>query len=227
MSELKQSHSDHIRQTWDMGYAEGKYVFEGPVGFTSDIINFTREHLPPDARGLYVGCGNGRNFVPMVEAGLDIDGIDLSPEGIDQIRQKLPADFKGRLEVGDFHDLQGQWDYLAAMQVFQFGDSSKSKAHFARAAQLIRPGGYLFLRAPSVATNIDLPHELLEGKEAGPRTVKYSHANIYHYFDEQELSDLAATNDFQIVVPAREERIVRESPRSGHWDYLDTIWQRN
>ena len=36
--------------------------------------------------GLYVGCGNGRNLLPLLDAGLDLTGLDISRQAIAQLR---------------------------------------------------------------------------------------------------------------------------------------------
>jgi hypothetical protein len=58
---------------WDAEYAAGRYRREPPVGFTADIVvAATARRLH---RGLYIGCGNGRNYVPLRDAGLDLVGL--------------------------------------------------------------------------------------------------------------------------------------------------------
>ena len=41
-------------------------------------------------QGLYVGCGTGRNYVPLVDAGLKLTGLDVSKEAIVQLRARHP-----------------------------------------------------------------------------------------------------------------------------------------
>ena len=41
--------------------------------------------------GLEIGCGSGRLLVPLRRAGLDIDGVDISPDMLDQCRAKGEA----------------------------------------------------------------------------------------------------------------------------------------
>ena len=38
------------------------------------------------SRGLYVGCGNGRNFLPLVDSGLELHGLDVSGESLRQLQ---------------------------------------------------------------------------------------------------------------------------------------------
>lgn len=50
--------------SWDAEYAAGRYLSEPPVPFVHDILSAARAHGV--RTGLYVGCGNGRNFVPLI-----------------------------------------------------------------------------------------------------------------------------------------------------------------
>jgi hypothetical protein len=45
-----------------------------------DIITAARD--AGISRGLYIGCGNGRNYIPLSEAGLDLTGLDISVTAI-------------------------------------------------------------------------------------------------------------------------------------------------
>ena len=62
--------------SWDDQYASGRYQDDPPVRFTRDVIDAARSRNL--RRGLYVGCGNGRNLIPMSDAGLDLVGLDIS-----------------------------------------------------------------------------------------------------------------------------------------------------
>jgi hypothetical protein len=73
--------------SWDAEYASGRYEEEPPVRFTADIIAAAKSRNL--RHGLYVGCGNGRNFAPMNDAGLNLLGLDISdsvdrPHAIEQ-----------------------------------------------------------------------------------------------------------------------------------------------
>ena len=70
------SESDPAAVAWDAEYAAGRYASEQPVAFTSDIL--AAAHQAGATRGLYIGCGNGRNYLPLVSGGLDLTGLDIS-----------------------------------------------------------------------------------------------------------------------------------------------------
>ena len=53
---------------WEAEYASGRYLDEPPVAFVDDIVRASR--ATSRMRGLYIGCGNGRNFMPLLAAGM-------------------------------------------------------------------------------------------------------------------------------------------------------------
>jgi len=54
---------------------------------------------------LEVGCGTGRLLIPTLEAGAEIDGIDLSPGMLEVLRRKAAArGLQARVAVGDMRD---------------------------------------------------------------------------------------------------------------------------
>jgi len=62
---------------WDTEYRNGRYRDEAPVPFVGQIIEQVKANKITDGgQGLYVGCGNGRNYLPLLDAGLDLYGLD-------------------------------------------------------------------------------------------------------------------------------------------------------
>ncbi len=56
---------------WDAEYRSGRYADDPPLPFVAEILATLDEHPAlRDGVGLYVGCGNGRNYLPLVDAGL-------------------------------------------------------------------------------------------------------------------------------------------------------------
>ena len=97
--------SERVSASWDAEYRDGRYSGEPPIAFVETILQMLRgEPAPWRGHGLYVGCGNGRNYLPLVDGGADLAGIDLSPEAIDQLVRRRPA-LAARLTCGDFYAL--------------------------------------------------------------------------------------------------------------------------
>ncbi len=48
---------------WDTEYKQGRYTAEPPLPFVEQIIDMLQNQRSLfDGTGLYVGCGNGRNY---------------------------------------------------------------------------------------------------------------------------------------------------------------------
>ena len=98
-----------IADVWNAEYAAGRYAGEAPVEFVASIMaELGNRPAIRRSRGLYVGCGNGRNFIRLAEYGLDVVGLDVSAVGIGQIAERKPA-LACRLAVGDFLDHTGRF----------------------------------------------------------------------------------------------------------------------
>jgi hypothetical protein len=89
----RQDQLDGVAQAWDVEYAAGRYRDEPPLPFVADVLSAVREHDLLGAEGLYVGCGNGRNYLPLVQAGLDLVGLDSR-------RRRSPGSPSGRPSAG-------------------------------------------------------------------------------------------------------------------------------
>ena len=164
---------DAPASAWDAEYAAGRYVAEPPLAFTETILSELR--MRPSIRGqrgLYVGCGNGRNYVPLAKAGLDIMGLDVSGVGLKQIEAREPS-LAPKLVRADFLGYDGgKFGYIVAIQSFQHGTRSTSERYFHCAAAVLERGGLLFVRVNSANTDIIRQHQILEKSGAG-FTVRY------------------------------------------------------
>jgi hypothetical protein len=109
---------------WDAEYAAGRYASEQPVPFACDIVSAARQ--AGAAHGLYIGCGNGRNYLPLVADGLDLIGLDISAAAITQLTVRAP-DRRDRLIHGNLRTLPAAAAYplVIGIQVFQHGDRAK------------------------------------------------------------------------------------------------------
>src|SRR3954463_3980512 len=80
-----------VAAAWDREYERGRYVDEAPVPFVDRIISSARRARLVGEPGLYIGCGNGRNYVPLVRTGLDLSGIDVSGVAIRELAAREPS----------------------------------------------------------------------------------------------------------------------------------------
>jgi SAM-dependent methyltransferase len=209
---------------WDDEYARGRYRHDPPVPFVADILTAARVHRLTS--GLYVGCGNGRNYLPLVAGGLDLTGLDVSRTALDQLAARLPG---ARLHHGDLATLPpGGHAVVVGIQVFQHGTGAQARAHVRAAAGRVAPGGLLCVRVNAVGTDIWPAHEVIERGEGV--TVRYTEGPkrglAIHFFTAAELRS-AVGPGFREVLPLRLDSTARARPGYGQWSQWEAIWRRD
>jgi SAM-dependent methyltransferase len=217
---------------WDDEYRGGRYGNEAPIPFVQTILSTLRDRgAARDGVGLYVGCGNGRNYLPLVDAGLTLYGVDVSPEAIRQLAERRPAQ-RPRLVCADFRrfDIEATFSYLIAIQVFQHGGEDDASEYFARAWRLLSPGGLLFVRVNGAATDVFHRHTVVERNRFGGYTVRYDEGPkrdlLVHFYSREELLE-RTRETFRVLAPPREEVVPREPPKTGCWVQWETVWERD
>ena len=128
---------------WDAGYADldGPSVFGPP----SEEVRLLADKLPAAARVLDLGCGDGRNALHLLQQGLDVTAVDISPKAV----AKLVAGARScigtlRAEVADVRKrpLCGPYDLIIAhglLHLLYRGDWAKLIKEMQRATS---PHGY-------------------------------------------------------------------------------------
>ena len=121
---------------WDIGRAQPELVSLVEAGrITGRVID--------------LGCGSGENAISFAMAGLEVVGVDGSPEAIRQARDKaVNRGVSIRFDVADVLDLVGHresFDTATDSGVFHvFDDEDRPRyAHSVRG--VLGPGGHLFL----------------------------------------------------------------------------------
>ncbi len=216
--------SEDIAQCWDREYESGRYEAEPPVPFVRVIIGELRKRGQTGGRGVYVGCGSGRNYAPLAAACGGLHGIDVSESGIRSLLQKHP-EHTGRVSRGNFLDgscdMPGAVDYLVSIQTFQHGDGRTAQRYLERAAAVLRPGGLLFLRVNSAGTDVYHPHEVVERNDYGGFTVVYSAGPKkglrIHFFARRELESGLRRAGFDPLGTPVERTERRLPPKTGEW----------
>lgn len=218
-----------IAKAWDTVYGTGsKYAGEPPLPFTQRIVHELDAADLLNTKGLYVGCGNGRNFLPLLDLGLYLEGLDIAQVALDQVLEK---NSKAELLHGDFleFDPNAKYGYIIAIQVFQHGDAKQVAQYFKTAANLLYPGGMLFLRVRSVNTPIKYQHEVTEKLDDGSFSIRYKDGPkvglLAHYFSEGELNNLS---QFGFEKVGEIEEIIEDAtpPHEGHKIHLEGVWRK-
>jgi SAM-dependent methyltransferase len=215
-------------RAWDVEYEAGRYRDEAPVAFVDDILTAARDHGLGTADGLYIGCGNGRNYLPLRTAGLDLTGLDISAAAIAQLTARMPAD-RDRLVHGDLAALPTgrTWPIVIGIQVFQHGDRTATHAHLRAAQRRLRPGGLFCLRVNAVGTDVWPAHEVVERDPDSGFTVRYTAGSkqglLVHFFAGAELDLLF--EGYTPVLPRRLASTRRTPPAPGQWAQWEAIYR--
>ncbi len=227
---MKQLDQVLVSSRWDAEYRNGRYANEPPVPFVDRILATLNASSLPESTGLYVGCGNGRNYVPLVNSGLQLYGLDLSSESLRQLATREPA-LSSRLIRADFREFHSRrrFGYLVAIQVFQHGTCADVATYFERVKDLLVPGGLFFLRVNATSTQIRRPHTVIEQNDFGGMTIRYEagpkEGLPIHFYTSDELIRL--TRDyFDVVEEPCEDVTLRTPPETGSWVQWEGIWRR-
>lgn len=115
-------------------------------GYPRDLIEFVvaTAGIRVGAAVLDVGCGTGQLTGPFARRGFTMTAIDIAPSMIAAARRRL-ADADVRFHVGPFEDFgapDASFDLIVSGAAFHWVDP---EVRFAKAARLLRPGGWLAL----------------------------------------------------------------------------------
>lgn len=220
-----------VKDSWNNVYQSGdKYKGESPIPFTKTIVDTLRIHNPKTGKGLYIGCGNGRNYIPLVDQGLDLIGLDISDTALKEISNLRP-ECSDKLVASSFSDYYSteQFDYVIAIQVFQHGNYDEVKKNFQKVAGALNPGGLFFLRNRSTESILDEEYELIERTSNGGFTIRYLSGSKrgleIHFLSEGEIDELINVQ-FKPLISPYLVRTARKAPKQGEAIHWEGIWQK-
>jgi SAM-dependent methyltransferase len=136
-------YGDRIADVYDDWYGDATDV-EGTVA--------TVVALAAGGPVLELGVGTGRVAIPLVEAGLEVHGVDASRAMVDRLLAK-PRGGEVRVTVGDFGDLPPTvGDGFAVVllpfnALFNLPSEMAQRRCLARCAEVLRPGGHVVVEA--------------------------------------------------------------------------------
>ncbi|MCD1296288.1 class I SAM-dependent methyltransferase [Methanocella sp. CWC-04] len=172
VSHLKAWKDEYTRATW-----------RGPYN-----IDHMKKYLAGGAKILDIGCGNGKLLIPLVRAGFNVIGIDLSRAGL------LTIQHPGCLIQGDAINLPFKdeaFDAVVCYDLIQHLLEEERDRAIREIRRVLVPEGTLFLE---VFGNKDMRYG---GTLVEPDTFRRQTGIIYHYFSEEEIK--SALKDFTIL----------------------------
>lgn len=147
--------------TWHYGLVARWWAeFNAPEDEEVDYLRAAIERFGQPA--LDLGCGTGRILLPLLAAGLDVDGADVSTDMIGYARAAADeAGFSPTFVAQPMHELDLPRRYRTIFSVGAFGIGG-NRAHereaLARAYRHLEPGGALLI-------NHELPYEGLNEEQ--------------------------------------------------------------
>jgi len=114
--------------------------------------------LKPGEHVLEIGCGWG-GFAEFAarEYGVRVTGITISDEQLAYARARMErAGLSDRLEIRrqDYRDVEGQFDKVASIEMFEAVGEQYWPAYFAKIAQVLKPGGRAGLQIITIRDDI-------------------------------------------------------------------------
>jgi SAM-dependent methyltransferase len=138
---------DQVR-SWDRGYSQW-----GPVsdpGPQERAIVAALRDLAGDGPVLELAVGNGRIAIPLAATGLEVDGIDTSQRGIDELRAH-PQGAAVNASVADLSDFalgrKYSLVYCVANSLFNVTTQEAQIRCFERVAAHLAPGGVFLVHS--------------------------------------------------------------------------------
>lgn len=146
---LIETHQAATAAYWDQKWSTGPVGSFQPVA-VQPYIALTRRWLPPQARILEGGCGNGGKVAALTAAGFRVTGVDYAEATIARLQAAMPQldvrlDDVFRLQLAD-GSFDGYWSFGV---IEHFWDGYQGL--LAEAARVLRPGGMLFLTFPAMS----------------------------------------------------------------------------
>jgi SAM-dependent methyltransferase len=165
---------------------------------TINEVEFLVEQLELTSgmRVLDVGCGPGRHSLALGRLGIEVHGVDLSPDFVALARAAAEAeDLPATFEQLDVRDLSVDGVYDAALCLCQGGfgllGGDDDEAIIGRIARAVRPGGRIAVSAFSAGFAIKW---LEDGEDFDLRTgVFHEHATVRNEAGEERVFEMWTT----------------------------------
>jgi SAM-dependent methyltransferase len=120
---------------------DSRHRFEEAV--VAPTVGFLAE-LARDGRALELGVGTGRIALPLARTGVEVHGIDLSPDMVARLRAKAGGDDIG-ITIGDFATASVSGTFRLAYLIYNTIENLTSQddqvACFCNVARHLEPGG--------------------------------------------------------------------------------------
>jgi 2-polyprenyl-3-methyl-5-hydroxy-6-metoxy-1,4-benzoquinol methylase len=188
--------------------------------FISSLVDFLK--LPAKSKVMDLACGKGRHAKTLNDLGMDVLGVDLSPNSIElaSALKNNSLDF----QVHDMREVLDQYQFKAVFNLFTsfgyFDDVADNRRVMHAIHEMLEPKGYLvidFMNVDKITANLVSKEEKvidgisfdLERRNDGKhiyKDIRFHDENQFFHFTErvQELSlgefkELLIENNFRLL----------------------------
>jgi 2-polyprenyl-3-methyl-5-hydroxy-6-metoxy-1,4-benzoquinol methylase len=160
------------------------------------------DQLPKKGKVLDVGCGQGRDAVPIAGMGYSVVGIDNSKVGIDQMNQiakNKNLDLSGKIADIYTFDQFHEFDIILLDSIFHFAKRDKEKEQdlIRKILNELRKGAILIICIQDTGKKVATLNVTLDYKVT---LVRLEDRKLIYTYQDQESGHKSETNYRMIVV---------------------------
>jgi ubiquinone/menaquinone biosynthesis C-methylase UbiE len=185
------------KDTYDMVADEYEERVETLRPTTQKALADFTNLLPVNAKVLDIGCAVGYTVEILRQSGMNVDGIDISPEMIKFAKKRNP---QSSFAVGDFLRFDYKDDYYDGILMYAFlhlFPKNIAVACLDKSIRITKPGGLIF----TGTTKSEMPSEGFEIKKDYKKEVK----RYRKRWTQAELEDVFHSRHLQVVHYAEKE----------------------
>lgn len=179
-------------------YYEVEDLFGNPYPELIDYMNKQER-----SKLLDLGCGQGRDAIPLARMGFNVKGVDNSKVGIDQMEKVATKESLSlRGEVADiflFNDLES-YSFILLDSMFHFAKRDKQKEvnFIARIVEGMSTEAQIIVCIQDTGKKVKILRDMLEGANA---TSIYEDQFVYLFEDKE--SGHSSKTDYQMIVATK------------------------
>lgn len=106
--------------------------------------------LRPGMRVLEIGCGWGGFAEHAARQGIAVHGITISGAQLEHARQRLAGNALVSLEWQDYRDLDGRYDAIVSIEMFEAVGEAYWQEYFGKVRSLLKPGGKALVQSITI-----------------------------------------------------------------------------
>lgn len=219
-------HLEYEIRSWEHNYQKGRYN-QWPYDLVVSLVLRNYGHLDrSQVKILDLGCGGGNNTFFLAKSGFATFAVDGSPTSIEITRKRLSENkLEATFALANFKDLPFQNDFFdciidrASVYCNLWADIIKIRDQILR---VLKPGGrYMGFLPSQKHPDVFLGREIERNTYTDFSAGSFSHSDLAHFFSVQEIRDLFADFQLEIVLEHSLEPVIEEA--KSYWGMVDLI----